>query len=107
MTGPNLLKQSPLINTTLANFCPPGCLNCAEGSKARGLTLDQISVHPAPGVTVLGGEDADGLNVAGQGRATDLVQLMAELLSHQRSSVTAVHLQSEELKHTAQEDSLL
>lgn len=56
---------------------------------------------------MLGGEDADGLDVAGRGRATDLVQLMAELLSHQWSSVTAVHLQSEELKHTAQEDSPL
>lgn len=71
----------------------------------RGLTLDQVGVHPAPGVTVLGGEDANVLGVAGRGRITDPVQLEAELLSSQRSSVTAVHLQSKELKHTGQDES--
>lgn len=55
---------------------------------------------------MLGGEDADRLDVTGRGRAADCVQLEAELLSSQRSSVTAVHVQSEELKHTAQDESL-
>lgn len=70
-----------------------------------GLTLDQVGVHPAPGVAVLRGEDADGLNVAARGRAADPLQLEAELLSRQRSPVTAVHLQSKELKHTGQVES--
>lgn len=76
-----------------------------EAQRHAGLTLDQVCVHPAPGVTVLGGEDADVLDVAGRGRAADPVQLEAELLSRQRSSVTAVHLQSEELRHAAQDES--
>lgn len=47
---------------------------------------------------MLGGEDADVLGFTGRGRAADLLQLEAELLSRQRSSVAAVHLQHEELK---------
>lgn len=63
-----------------------------------GLTLDQVAVHAAPGVAVLGGEDADVLGFTGRGRAADLLQLEAELLSRQRGSVAAVHLQHEELR---------
>lgn len=76
-----------------------------KAQRHAGLTLDQVGVHPAPGVSVLGGEDADGLDVAGRRSAADPVQLEAELLSRQRSSVTAVHVQSEELKYTAQDES--
>lgn len=70
----------------------------ALAQRHAGLTLDQVAVHAAPGVAVLGGEDADVLGFAGRGRAADLLQLEAELLSRQRSSVAAVHLQHEELR---------
>lgn len=60
------------------------------------LTLDEADIGLAPGVAMLGGEDADRLNVGLWG-AADPLQLNAELISCQWSSITVVHVQHKEL----------
>lgn len=61
-------------------------------------TCHQVGVGSAPDVSVLAGEDADGLVVALCRHAADSLQLDAELLGRQRHPVAGIHVQHEELR---------
>lgn len=61
------------------------------------LTLDEVDVSLAPGVAMLGSEDADRLCVGLKWRAANPLQLDAELIGCQWSSITVVHVQHKEL----------
>lgn len=63
-----------------------------------GLTLDEVVVGLAPGVAVLGSQDADRLLVALQGRVPDFLQLHVNLVHRQWGAITVIHIQDKELR---------
>lgn len=64
----------------------------------RPLTFDEVDIGLSPGVTVLGGQDADRLHHVLIRGAADPLQLTAQLLHRQRTVVSVVHVQSKELR---------
>lgn len=61
-------------------------------------TFDEVVVGFAPGVAVLGGQDADRLLVALQGRVPDLLQLHIDLVHRQWGAIAVIHIQDKELR---------
>ncbi len=65
-----------------------------------GLTLDKVVVGLAPGVTVVGGQDANRLFIGLKGRVPDLLQLNIYLIYSQWCTIAVVHIQNKELRNT-------
>lgn len=61
-------------------------------------TFDEVVVGPGPAVSVVGGEDPDGLFVCLEGGVPDLLQLDEDLISDEGAPITIVNVQLKELR---------
>lgn len=75
--------------------------SCTPGAAQ---TFQKVVVSFCPAVSVVGGEDSDGLFVCLEGGVPDLLQLNKELVGGKGTSVTVVNVQLEELKKRADKD---